>query len=105
MGLRTVPIQVEGRTGHATQRLQAPGHAKRKLYYFVVDWDSPETQEKQKINKVIEKQSNVSPTQKTSREKKSRTKGTSVKGPTSIASTPKPNLREESKPGNDEAWE
>ncbi|MBA4192401.1 MAG: hypothetical protein C0467_30910 [Planctomycetaceae bacterium] len=88
---RTVPIQVRGRSGHATLRVKL-GKAKSKLYFFEVTWDSPETTEKKP-------------------KKASAVKGPTVaKAPPSKAASTKPQTSTKPaakglKPGNDEVWE
>ncbi len=87
---RTVPVQVRGRSGHATLRVK-PGKAKSKLYFFEVIWDSPETTEKKPKKAIAVKGPTV------------------AKAPPSKAASTKPQtstktVAKGSKPGNDEVW-
>ena len=92
---RPVPIQVDGRSGLATLRVESKKHAKSKRYFFEITWDEPETSKKKaKTNKTTK------PNKVPVKTQPAPSKAASTKVPSSKKPVPKV-----SKPGNDEKWE
>lgn len=92
---RPVPIQVGGRSGHATLRVKK-GKAKSKLYFFEITWDAPEISEKKKGKTNKKAKSNQGPIKSQPTPPKAAS--------TKVPSTKKP-VPKGSKLGNDEKWE
>ncbi len=92
---RTVPIQVNGRSGHATLRVESQKHAKSKRYYFEITWDAPEPSGK-KLNANKKAKAGKKPTEP---------QPTSSKAALPKVPSTKKSVSGGSKPGNHEEWE
>lgn len=92
---RPVPIQVNGRSGHATLRVKK-GTAKSKRYFFEITWDAPETSATKKANTNKTAKPNKGPVQSQPAPSKAAS--------TKVPSTKKP-VPKSAKPGNNETWE
>ena len=100
---QTVPVQVKGRSGKATLRVEMKGHGKEKRYFFEVEWDSvvtpPAVKQQVKGTKLS-----------ISKSKPGAPKGTTPK-PTPKAAAPKPTptptkpKSSVAKKGNNEVWD